>query len=72
MIVTIARDRTVAHTPASLRRKAEEFLRLAAAAHDPVAWQELKLLADSYLQRARELEGSIVPGTATGFGECAG
>jgi len=70
--VTAAKDRTIAHTPASLRGKAAEFLRLAAAAHDPVAWHELQLLADSYLERARELEGPIAPGAASGRGERAG
>jgi hypothetical protein len=70
--VTFAKDRTIAHTPASLRGKAEEFLRLAAAAHDPVAWHELQLLAASYLQRARELEASIAPGADNGLGERAG
>jgi hypothetical protein len=70
--VTAAKDRTIAHTPASLRGKAEEFLRLAAAAHDPVAWHELQLLAASYLQRARELEGSTAAGAGTDLGERAG
>jgi hypothetical protein len=69
MTVTVADSRSVAHTPASLRGKAEEFLRLAAEAHDPVAWRELQLLADYYLQRARELEGSSAP---SGLGERAG
>jgi hypothetical protein len=45
-----------ADTPASLRRKAQEFLRLAAAAHDPVAWTELHRLAELYLDRANALE----------------
>jgi hypothetical protein len=47
-------------------------LRLAAAAHDPVAWHELQLLAASYLQRARELEGSMAAGAGTELGERAG
>jgi hypothetical protein len=64
--VTAVSDRTITHTAASLRGKAEEFLRLAAAAHDPVAWHELQLLAASYLQRALELEGSIAPGVELG------
>lgn len=68
--MTAANDRTITHTAASLRGKAEEFLRLAAAAHDPVAWHELQLLATSYLQRALELDGSIAP--AVGLGERAG
>jgi hypothetical protein len=69
--VTVAKDRPVTHTAASLRGKAAEFLRLAAAAHDPVAWHELQLLADSYLQRARELEGPLTPGVGSGLGERA-
>jgi len=46
-------------TSAALRRKAEEFLRLAATARDPVAWSELKLLAERYLERASELDAQI-------------
>ncbi len=37
---------------AALRRKAEEYLRLAATARDPVAWSELHRLAEDYLARA--------------------
>ena len=72
MTVAAIKDRSIAHTPASLRGKAAEFLRLAAAAHDPVAWHELQLLASSYLQRAVELEASSVPDAGAGLGERAG
>jgi hypothetical protein len=70
--VAATKDRTIAHTPASLRGKAAEFLRLAAAAHDPVAWHELQLLANSYLQRAVELEGPMMPDPGVELGERAG
>ena len=56
-MTAITRD---ADTPAALRRKAAEFLRQAATARDPVAWSELKLLAERYLERARELDAEIV------------
>ena len=36
--------------------KAREFLRLAAEAREPVAYAELKKLADDYMSRAMEME----------------
>jgi hypothetical protein len=67
IIVTALDCRSLAPSPASLRAKAAEFLRVAAAAHDPVAWRELHLLAESCLQRAREIEAAAPPaGSALG------
>ena len=43
-------------TSAGLRRRAGEFLHVAASARDPIAWRELHRLAELYLQRAAELE----------------
>jgi hypothetical protein len=47
---------TSADTPASLRRKAAEFLRMAGAAVDLDTSEELKLLAALYLERAGDME----------------
>jgi hypothetical protein len=47
---------TAADTPASLRAKAREFLRLAGTARDPAAVDELNRLAERYRKRATELE----------------
>jgi hypothetical protein len=50
---------TSADTPASLRRKAAEFIRLAVAAADPSVVEELEILAWRYLERAEQLEAPV-------------
>jgi hypothetical protein len=47
---------TAADTPASLRAKAAEFLRLASNTRDLYLSEELRLLAALYAERAAELE----------------
>jgi hypothetical protein len=47
---------TPADTPASLRRKAAEFKRLALGARDPETIAELEDLVWRYLERAQEME----------------
>ena len=49
---------TPADTPASLRRKAAEFLRMAESVRDIEHHEELRLLATLYAERASELERS--------------
>jgi hypothetical protein len=63
---------TPADTPASLRRKAAEFLRMAENVRDIEQHEELRLLNTLYTERASELERSssvaaVVhpPGSAT-------
>jgi hypothetical protein len=58
---TMDRGRRALDTPAGLRRRAAEFLRVAAGARDPVAWGELHRLAELYLEQANELEGGASP-----------
>lgn len=52
---------TAADTPASLRRKAAEFKRLALGARDPETIAELEDLAWRYLERAQEMESGGHP-----------
>jgi hypothetical protein len=47
---------TLADTPASLRRKASEFLRLASESQNADMIDELHRLALAYAERAKELE----------------
>jgi hypothetical protein len=55
-------------TPASLRRKAADFLKIAESAADIELYQELHLLSTLYQERAAELEKTAtatVAGTET-------
>jgi hypothetical protein len=57
---------TPADTPASLRRKAAEILRMAGDTHDLEVSEELRLVATLYMERAAELEKSTpVPVVST-------
>jgi hypothetical protein len=47
---------TAADTPASLRLKSAEFLRMAAETHDIDLSEELRLVSALYAERAIELE----------------
>jgi hypothetical protein len=60
-IVRPVKTGTLADTPHSLRRKAQEFLRLAGEAKTPEAYQELTQLADRYMRRSWELEAASLP-----------
>jgi hypothetical protein len=55
---------TSADTPASLRRKSAEILRMAGETHDIDLSEELRLVATLYMERAAELEkpGRVAPG----------
>jgi hypothetical protein len=49
---------TSADRPVSLRRKAQEFRRLAMASSDPTVIEELEVLVWRYLERAREMDAT--------------
>ncbi len=56
---------TKSDTPYTLRLKAEDFLRMAGEISDAPSCEALKKLADDYMARALELEGTpAIPAAA--------
>ena len=57
-LVRQVRVGTESDTPHTLRLKAKDFLRMAGETRDTPAYEALKKLADDYMARALELEGT--------------